>query len=107
MPVASRVPRGEIVLVGLALCFASLRIPGALAGDLVNVSGISPGLDHVCALTTAGGVKCWGWNSTGALGDGTTINRTYPADVVGLTSGVIAISAGKWVQPAPSSSGVG
>jgi alpha-tubulin suppressor-like RCC1 family protein len=79
------------------------------AGELLVASSgaltpqIATGRDHTCALLEDGTVRCWGSNSSGRLGDGTTSSRSNPVQVLASGSaeagpvvlgGVTQIAAG-------------
>lgn len=55
--------------------------------DGATVTDIATGLFHTCAATSTGTAACWGSNSSGMLGDGTTTNRLTAVAVA--TSGTV------------------
>ncbi|UJR86133.1 RCC1 domain-containing protein [Sandaracinus amylolyticus] len=62
--------------------------------ELGAVVAIAGGEDHSCAVLEDGSVACWGENSDGQLGRGTTsVGSSVPATIASLT-GVTAIALG-------------
>ncbi len=70
-----------------------LSIPQEVVGLTSGVAQVSAGTSHACAVTTAGGAKCWGANLSGQGGNGSTGSNLIASDVLGLTSGVQHIVA--------------
>src|SRR5439155_640288 len=67
-------------------------VPGAVVGITGAVAVAARGY-HSCALLGDGTVWCWGRNSDGQLGNGTTIGSPVPGRVAGLPSAT-AVSGG-------------
>jgi Alpha-tubulin suppressor and related RCC1 domain-containing proteins len=61
---------------------------------LTGVETLVVGTGSACVLTTDKDVKCWGHNHVGQLGDGTTTNRGYATDTIGLPNGIASLNAG-------------
>lgn len=75
---------------GTALPFSA--VPVAPIG-LTDIVAIDVGASHACALSANGTVACWGSNSSGQLGNGTTISANVPVSVTALND-AHSISAG-------------
>jgi alpha-tubulin suppressor-like RCC1 family protein len=97
-----------VTTLGGAKCWGLGRFYGigdgfrANRGEPVDVLGLTTGVEsidagylHFCAVTMAGGVKCWGHNNYGQLGDGSTSDQLAPVQVVGLTSGIELVRTSK------------
>ncbi len=108
---------------GGAYCFGNntsgelgIGIPGVVsptsATNPVLVSGLSTGVEsvalgsaHSCAIVN-GGVKCWGLNGNGQIGDGSTLAREIPVAVYGLNFGVQGLGLGQYQSCAVEGGGV-
>jgi len=58
------------------------NVPTAVVGfgsDTRKARGVG---GNRCGITVAGRLQCWGGNSSGQLGDGTTTNRPTAGDVL-------------------------
>ncbi|WP_236995098.1 protein kinase domain-containing protein [Gordonia phthalatica] len=61
--------------------------------SLSGIKSIDSGGGTVCAVNGSGELYCWGYNSRGQIGDGTTVQRNTPVKVQNLTD-VTAVTIG-------------
>jgi alpha-tubulin suppressor-like RCC1 family protein len=83
---------GQLGDYGSAVFFSTT--PVNVLGSASQVASITSGAAHSCSLGTGGGVRCWGNNSFGQIGDDTATSSSFQVDVAGLTSGVASVSTG-------------
>jgi len=72
---------------------ASSNVPVTAAGIAGHATGVSSYSATTCAVLDDGTVRCWGANTYGQVGDGTTVIRSTPQPVTGLT-GVTQVASG-------------
>ena len=63
------------------------------AQPVLDATGVSAGGALSCILVGGGGVKCWGYNLDGELGNSSLMNSSMPVSVGGIT-GAIAVNSG-------------
>lgn len=47
----------------------------------LTFADVAAGYSHACGITTAGFAYCWGRGASGRLGDGASVDRTFPTPV--------------------------
>jgi len=68
-------------------------VPVPVSG-ITTATAVSTGYLHTCAVLTDGTVQCWGYNASGQLGDGTSLNiAVTPVSVLGISTAT-AVSTG-------------
>jgi len=78
----------EVANVPDAWVTTPVQLPG------LGYTSIAMGRAHTCAFIPNQGVKCWGLNNAGQLGDGTVINRAAPVSLSGPNLIAVKLFAG-------------
>jgi alpha-tubulin suppressor-like RCC1 family protein len=68
--------------------------PVVVEGLASGAIALDAGDFHTCAATASNGLKCWGKNTYGQLGDWTKIDRSLPVDSPFFGGGVSDVAAG-------------
>src|SRR2546425_9544657 len=88
-----RVEPIRLTVLAVAVLAGSTRAQGSRS-DTVKFAAVSVGGIHTCGVAAGGVAYCWGWNTRGQLGDGTSgTERWVPIRVLG-DARFAAVSAG-------------
>lgn len=71
----------------------STNVPVRVIGLGESAKSVSAGGLHACALLESGAVKCWGYNTSGQLGNGSLNSTLVPVSVIAVDE-VVAITTG-------------
>ena len=85
---------GQLGLTSPNTCAASrpcAKSPTVVTGTpgTFTLSAIGLGTSHSCGISSSGVLRCWGNNTHGQIGDGTTTNRPTAVVVTGVTMATI------------------
>jgi cysteine-rich repeat protein len=83
----------------------SSNVPVDVVGLGSGVRAVAAGMFHTCAVTTGGGVVCWGANGEGQLGDYSSTDRSSPVNVYGLGLGFADVDCGDYHSCARTEAG--
>ena len=73
---------------------AVTNLDGLISDSTRQASALAAGDNHTCALTKDGKVRCWGLNSSGQLGNNSSINSSIPVAVQLLDATELTGAAG-------------
>lgn len=81
-------------LLGLGYVGGAFSEPQQPLGLGSGMIAIAAGYWHTCALSNAGGVYCWGQNSSGEVGNGASGSIVHTPFAV--TTSALALATGRW-----------
>jgi hypothetical protein len=84
-------------VLAVAAVSAGAAVPLTTGGVPTGPGSIAAGGSHSCAITDIGTVKCWGFNFSGQLGNG-SFNDSGIAVTVNGIFGVVAIASRSWTM---------
>lgn len=78
---------GQANRLGTGGATLNFTAPQAISGLASATANLSTGQAHGCSIMTTGSIKCWGYGTSGQLGDGTTTTRNNANTAVsGITT---------------------